>query len=204
MRAKICGITQLVDAQLAIEQGAWALGFNFYPHSPRFIEPGAAHDIIRQLPKDVLKVGIMIGATASELESMMANVGLDLIQVYEDWDVKSSLKQRMILSLQASSVTEIPPHEILNQYAYVLLDAPKHPDGLLGGSGRVSHWDIAAQLSTQYRLLLAGGLTPQNVRDAIKAVHPYAVDVASGVQRIPGRIDSKLLQDFLRQVNDDE
>ncbi len=204
MRAKICGLTHLDDARYAIDQGAWALGFNFYPSSPRYIEPTAAAVIIRQLPGHIVKVGIVMGVNAGEAADLMNIVGLDLIQIYDDIEAPPSLKKRMILALQASTQDELPSHEILSQYAYVLLDSPKLADGLLGGTGRLSNWELAAQLAEKYRLLLAGGLTPTNVAAAIKAVRPYAVDVASGVQCSPGRVDRSLLQDFLRQVNHEQ
>ena len=203
MRAKICGLTQLADAELAVLHGAWALGFNFYPKSPRFIAPKAAKDIIRQLPASVLKVGIAIDIPSAELSELMTVTGVDLLQVYEEMDVPFSLKKRMILAIQASTEDELPAHDVLSEYGYLLLDSPKLADGLMGGTGRLSNWDFAAQLAKQYRLLLAGGLNPENIQAAMRTVRPYAVDVASGVQRSPGRVDPVLLNHFLRQVNDE-
>ncbi len=204
MRAKICGMTQLVDAERAVLHGAWALGFNFYPKSPRFIDPNAAKDIIRQLPASVLKVGIVIGIPSIKLTELMTSTGVDLLQVYEEMDVPLSLKKRMILAIQASTEEELPTHDVLNEYGYLLFDSPKLADGLMGGTGRLSHWGLASQLAKQYRLILAGGLTPENIQDAMKTVRPYAVDVASGVQRSPGRVDPVLLTHFLKQVNDEQ
>lgn len=201
MRAKICGITQLVDAKAAIAYGAWALGFNFYSQSPRFIAPIAARDIVQQLPSSVLKVGVVIDIPSDELEDLITSTGVDLLQVYEDRPVSTSLKKRMILALQANTVHELPSPDILNEYGYLLLDAPQLKDGLMGGTGRLSNWECAAQLAKQYRLLLAGGLNPQNIQAAIQTVRPYAVDVASGVQSSPGNVDHNLLEQFLRQVN---
>lgn len=204
MRAKICGITQLADAELAVLHGAWALGFNFYPKSPRFIDPKTAKDIIQQLPTSVLKVGIAIDVPSAELTELMATTGVDLLQVYEEMDVPLLLKKRMIFAMQASTIDELPTHDVLNEYGYLLLDSPKVADGLMGGTGRLSNWDLAAQLAKQYRLILAGGLNPENIRAAMRAVKPYAVDVASGVQRSPGRVDPVLLNHFLRQVNNEQ
>ena len=201
MRAKICGITNLDDACYAVQCGAWALGFNFYSKSPRWIEPNAAASIIRQLPSNVLKVGIVVDTNHVELETFMTDVGLDLIQVYQPMNVSLSLKQRMILCVHAAVEEDLPSHDVLSEYGYVLLDAPKLADGLLGGTGRLSHWTLAATLAQRYRLLLAGGLTPSNVQTAIQTVQPYAVDVASGVQCTPARVSHSLLFDFLRQVN---
>ncbi len=203
MRAKICGITDVEDALYAIGQGTWALGFNFYSQSPRYIEPSAAKHLIRQLPTSVLKVGIVMDASPAELDDLMTNVGLDLVQVYADeGDVPLALKKRMILALQASTVDELPPECTLNEYAYLLLDAPKRADGLMGGTGRVGNWTLASALARTYRLILAGGLTVENIQSAMRMVRPYAVDVASGVQRIPGRLDYQFVKDVLDRVND--
>ena len=204
MRAKICGITHLDDANLAILHGAWALGFNFYKQSPRYIEPSKAEEIIGQLPEGILKVGIVIDAVPTELSGFMATVGLDLLQVYEVMDVPLSLKQRMIMCMHAADEASLLPHDELSQYAYVLLDSPPLADGLMGGTGRLCQWDLAAILAKKYRLILAGGLTGSNILSAMRAVRPYAVDVASGVQRVPGRLSPQLLQDFLRQVRDEK
>lgn len=201
MRAKICGITNLNDAQTAVQLGAWALGFNFYKPSPRYIEPNKARDIIEQLPSYILKIGIVIDTPDLELANFMETVGLDLIQVYADVDVIPALKKRMILSLQADNEQELLSHEKLSQYGYLLLDTPKSNDGLMGGTGRLCNWKLAAKLAQRYKLLLAGGLTPDNVQLAIETVKPYAVDVASGVQANPGKLDPSLLTQFLRQVN---
>lgn len=204
MRAKICGITNLADATLAVKHGAWALGFNFYKKSPRYIEPNAATLIIQELPANVLKVGVSIGKEASELSELKSSVGLDLLQVYEVVEAPSDLKKHLILSVQAMSALDLPSHDELVQYGYLLLDAPKSVDGLMGGTGRLSNWDLAAELAKKYRLILAGGLTPNTILEAMKFVKPYAVDVASGVQCAPGKLDAQLTQDFLRKVNDEE
>lgn len=203
MRAKICGITQLEDAQYAILRGAWALGFNFYPKSPRFIEPSASKDIIRQLPAGALKVGIAIDIPSADLPELMISTGVDLLQVYEEMDASPSFKKRMVLAIQASKQDDLPAHDALSEYGYLLLDSPKLADGLMGGTGRLSNWEFGAQLAKKYRLILAGGLNPQNIQNAMRAVRPYAVDVASGVQLAPGKVSNVLLDHFLRQVNDE-
>ena len=204
MRAKICGITNLADANLAVKHGAWALGFNFYKQSPRYIEPSMAKLIIQELPSDVLKVGIVIGREVSEFSGLKSSVGLDLLQVYETLDAPADLKKYLILSIQAMSVLDLASHDELVQYGYLLLDAPKSDDGLMGGTGRLSNWRLAAELAKKYRLILAGGLTPNTIIEAMNIVKPYAVDVASGVQCSPGKLDAQLTQDFLRKVNDEE
>jgi phosphoribosylanthranilate isomerase len=198
MRCKICGITRLEDAELAIYLGAWAVGFNFYPASPRYISPQAAYEIIQQLPPTVLTVGIVIGLDSVALASLIQVAGVDLLQIYSRVEGLDSFKKRMILALQVSEQEFLPAPEVLAQYGYLLLDAPLRADGLLGGTGRLANWALASQLAKTYRLILAGGLTAQRVAEAIRVVQPYAVDVATGVQNIPGKIDADLLSHFFK------
>ncbi len=201
MRCKICGITNLTDAKRAVYLGAWAVGFNFYPSSPRYISSQAAGEIIQQLPQTIVTVGIAIGLDHVQLSALIQTTGIDLVQVYTLVEGLESLKKRMILGLQVSDQESLPAPEVLAQYAYLLLDAPLRADGLLGGTGRHANWELAAQLAKTYRLILAGGLTVQSVAEAIRLVRPYAVDVATGVQKVPGKIDAHLLTHFFRQVN---
>ncbi|MFI4919327.1 MAG: hypothetical protein ACHP65_07205 [Legionellales bacterium] len=187
MKIKICGITNPIDAQHCCQRDAWALGFNFYPQSPRSISNAVAKEIIKTLPQSTLKVGIYIGASYDALLHQMDELGLDLVQVYAPLDdAPSSFKDRVILSLQAATKDELPPASILSTYGYVLLDAPKTHNGLLGGTGQRANWALAETLARDYRLILAGGLNADNARDAIQAVNPYALDLASGVERAPG------------------
>lgn len=200
MRAKICGITTHHDAMAAANLGAWAVGFNFFPQSPRYIPPKAAKPIIQQLPRDLVKVGIVIGTPAKELAALMAFTGVDLLQVYENHAVSAALKKRMIWALHAADIQDLPAADVLAEYNALLLDAPQLSDGLLGGTGRTCNWDLAMYLAQHYPLILAGGLGPHNVAAAISKVGPYAVDVASGVQSNPGKIDIALLTQFLNEV----
>jgi phosphoribosylanthranilate isomerase len=201
MRCKICGITHLAEAKRAIQLGAWAVGFNFYPASPRYISPQAAYEIIQQVPQTVVTVGIVIGLDSAALPALMQEAGVDLLQVYHLVEGLDALKKRMILALPVSDQKFLPPREVLAQYGYLLLDAPLRADGLLGGTGRRANWELAAKLAKTYRLLLAGGLTVTTVAEAIRTVQPYAVDVATGVRNIPGKIDAHLLTNFLKQVH---
>lgn len=195
---KICGLTTLADAQQCCESGAWALGFNFYPKSPRCVSEAVAKKIIETLPQAPLKIGIYIDESYDVLARQMDNLGLDLIQVYAP--VKKaprSFKERLILSLQAATTNDLPKASILSTYGYILLDAPSHPDGLLGGTGRRANWTLAKALAKEYPLILAGGLEATIIKDAVQATNPYALDFASGVERSPGiKHQSKLNQLF--------
>lgn len=188
MRIKICGLTNLEDATHCSELGAWALGFNFYPKSPRCISKTVAKEIIKALPQSILKVGIYINETYDTLLKYIDELSLDLVQVYAPLsDAPSSFKDRVILSLQATTTSDLPPASILSSYRYILLDAPKiESDDLLGGTGRRANWVLAEAMAKEYPLILAGGINATNLREAIQAVNPYAVDVASGVEQRAG------------------
>ncbi len=202
MRAKICGIKNHQDAKFSADHGAWAIGFNFYSKSPRYISETLARSIMKTTPNHVLKIGIVPFIAAEEIEPFMYQMELDVLQVYEDVDVEPFVKRKMVLALCVDSTDELPRKEILEQYGYLLLDAPRSTNALIGGTGRLSNWDIAHCLSQSYRLILAGGLTPHNVKKAIQTVHPFAVDVASGVESYLGKKSPILMKQFLSEVND--
>lgn len=197
MRTKICGITRLEDALETCNQGAWAIGFNFCRQSPRFITKDGAKKIIGQLPETIKKVGIFVEENSAEIERYMDQLGLDLAQVYTPFSAGKLLKQRMIYSLVINNRNELPPILELASYGYLLIDAPHEKNSLLGGTGRLCDWNLARELAKDFKLILSGGLTPENVEAAIQAVNPYAVDVATGVERRPGIKDSTAMKKFL-------
>lgn len=200
MKTKICGITNLQGALFSITAGAWALGFNFYKPSKRYIEKSIATQIIEQLPQSILKVGIFIDKSSEEIAAIMNESGLDLAQVYKDYNTPLSMKKNMILSLRPHHLGDLPDNKILNQYGYLLIDAPGTSGGLYGGTGHKAQWDVACILARDYRLILAGGLNPGNVQEAIETVHPFAVDVASGTEYSPGIKNHSLIKQFLEKV----
>lgn len=205
MNIKICGLTNLEDAKHCNQLGAWALGFNFYPKSPRCISHTAAKEIIKALPRSILKVGIYINESYDTLLQRIDDLGLDLVQVYAPLsDAPNSFKDRVILSLQATTKSDLPSASILSSYRYVLLDAPKmDKDGLLGGTGRPANWALAETMAREYPLILAGGINATNVRDAIQAVNPYAVDLASGVEQTPGIKDKSQINRLFEECKHD-
>lgn len=205
MKIKICGLTNLEDAEHCEQLGAWALGFNFYPKSPRCISKAAAKDIINALPKSILKVGIYINESYDTLSRYIDDLGLDMVQVYAPLnDAPSSFKDRVILSLQAATKNDLPPASILSAYRYILLDAPKiDNDDLLGGTGRRANWALAETMAREYPLILAGGINATNVRDAIQAANPYAIDLASGVEQTPGIKDKSQINRLFEECKHD-
>jgi phosphoribosylanthranilate isomerase len=142
-----------------------------------------------------MKVGVLIDYSQEEM--LDALDFLDLVQIYQHNPSLFLDKKRIILALQASSKDELPEARILQDYGFILLDAPKHQDGLLGGTGRLANWDLAKELTKNYKIILAGGLNNSNVAIAIKYVQPFAVDVASGVEERPDRKNPSALKEFL-------
>jgi phosphoribosylanthranilate isomerase len=197
VRVKVCGITNLDDACAAVEAGADALGFNFYRRSPRFIEPTAAREIIEHLPDEILCVGVFVNDERQTVEDVVAESGVAAIQLHGDESSSfcdSLVGLRVIKALRVGE--EFAP-ECAAQYRVeaILLDSFSRTER--GGTGRTFDWSIARRTREHVRqLYLAGGLTPENVREAIEAVRPYAVDVCSGIEREPGRKDHARMREF--------
>ncbi len=200
MRIKICGITRLDDALAACDAGVWALGFNFYSESPRYITPQAADAIIKQLPPDIITMGIFINQPLTEILYLKQALGLSLIQIYENYPCSMQQKQGMVLVTQAANAEETPPMTVLQDYAMTLIDAPHDTSCLRGGTGRVANWEVAAQLARQVKLILAGGINPSNVIAAIEQINPFALDICSGVESSPGKKDIALMQQLFNRV----
>ncbi|OGP70354.1 MAG: N-(5'-phosphoribosyl)anthranilate isomerase [Deltaproteobacteria bacterium RBG_13_58_19] len=194
---KICGITNLEDALLAAELGADALGFIFYPPSPRSIEPDAARDIIAKLPPFVSTVGVFVDEDAALIKELAASVGLDWLQLHgkETPEYCRTLGRRVIKSFRIrdeNSLASLAAYRGAVQA--MLLDTYKK--GLVGGTGETFDWDLARRARQYGPIILAGGLTPENVAQAIAIAQPQAVDVASGVEAAPGKKDPEKLRAF--------
>lgn len=198
VKVKICGITNPADALAAIEYGADALGFVFYRKSPRYIEPDAAAVIVRELPPIVTTVGVFVDETREEVERIMEIAGLDAAQFHGNEPPEACrIRRRAIKAIRVKNIKDL---EVMHQYevsAY-LLDtyAPHSP----GGTGEVFDWDIALEAKKFGRVILAGGLTPENIGEAAGLVRPYAVDVASGVEAEQGRKDHEKLRLFIERA----
>ena len=197
IKIKICGITNLEDALLATGLGADALGFIFYPKSPRYVAPAAAREIIAHLPPFVVSVGVFVDEGAHMVRELAAQVGLDWIQVHgqESPDYCRSLGRRVIKGFRikdASSLKDLEPFQGAVQA--FLLDTYKK--GQVGGTGETFDWELARQAKQYGQIVLAGGLTPDNVAQAIKVAQPQAVDTASGTEGAPGKKDPEKLRAF--------
>jgi phosphoribosylanthranilate isomerase len=202
VRIKICGITNLEDARLAADLGAAALGFIFYPKSPRYVSPEAARGIIAQLPPFVAAVGVFVDEEAAMVQGLAARVGLDWVQLHgqESPEYCRSLGRRVIKGFRIKdegSLVELEPFRGAAQA--LLLDTYKK--GQVGGTGTSFDWRLARQAKPYGRIILAGGLTPENVAQAIATARPEAVDVASATEAAPGKKDPEKLRAFFKAVH---
>jgi phosphoribosylanthranilate isomerase len=196
VRVKICGITNLDDAMAAVEWGADALGFVFAP-SPRQVTLKQASRVVAESPPFICKVGVFVNSNLETVREVMNICNLDLAQLHgsESPDFCQALSPRVIKSFRVKneSVLALLPQYKVSAY---LLDS--YDPQLVGGTGQVFNWDIAKKAIQYGRIILSGGLSPDNVCQAIAKVHPYAVDVSSGVESSPGKKDHGKLCTFLR------
>jgi phosphoribosylanthranilate isomerase len=191
MFVKICGITRREDAEAAADEGADAVGLVFWPSSPRFIEPARAREIVKALPPSVEVVGVFVNQPAAHVREISTLVGLSRVQLHGDEDgaMAAAISLPVIKAVSAGDGAD---REILwPEPALLLVDAD---DPIRrGGTGMAADWSAAAALAKRRRVLLAGGLRPDNVAEAIARVRPFGIDVSSGVERSPGIKDRRLL-----------
>lgn len=194
---KICGITRAEDAELAVGLGVHALGFVLWPGSPRAVSLAEAARIVRTLPPVIASVGVFVDPARDELARAVDEGGFSAVQIHGDlarWDVLRGVTPRMIRAVRLGAGRgDIEPD--VDDDTAILLDA--HDPVRVGGSGQVIDWRRAAVVAARRRLILAGGLTPVNVADAIRAVRPFGVDVASGVEARPGIKDRVKVRAFV-------
>ncbi|MDH4161359.1 MAG: phosphoribosylanthranilate isomerase [Nitrospirota bacterium] len=199
IRIKICGITNLDDAMAAAEAGADALGFIFYKKSPRYVEPLRAAEIIAQLPPFVTPVGVFVNEREEKIRETVSLACLQAVQLHGDETPEFCQRfgTRVIKAFQIKNKESLKHMSHFRVSAY-LLDSYK--EGLRGGTGEIFDWHLAVVAKTFGRIILAGGLTPDNVTEAVKLVQPYGVDVAGGVEREKGLKDHGKLKKFITEV----
>ncbi len=206
VKVKICGITGFPDALYAVEKGADAIGFNFYTGSKRYISPLEAESICERLTVPVFRIGVFVNASTKEIVDAAGIVGLDAIQLHGDETpefiekLRAQTDSQIIKAIRVE--TNFEPNDVLKYKAdAILLDAFSNNER--GGTGKTIDWTIAGQVAEIVdELYLAGGLTPENVAEAIKIVQPYAVDVASGVESSPGKKDPKKVAAFIKAAKE--
>lgn len=195
---KICGITSAADALAAAAAGADALGFMFYEPSPRHVTISQAAEIIRQLPPFIIKTGVFVNAPADFVTRAIHECSLNLLQFHGE-ETPAYCTQFGVMSMKAFRIRDAESLQALKDYPTDawLLDA--YTPGKRGGTGEKFNWDLAIEARKLGRpIFLAGGLTPENVGEAVRKISPYAVDVSSGVEMAPGKKDAEKVQNFIR------
>jgi phosphoribosylanthranilate isomerase len=202
-RVKICGVTRPTDAEAAVELGAWAIGLNHWEGSPRRVEAGVAAEIGQALKRRTEVVGVFVNPSLDEVAAAAENAELTMVQLHGDEgpafcaEVARRTGAKVIKALRVQSSAEVRAAEAY-RVDYHLLDA--HAADMPGGTGESFDWGLVAGRRSKIPLVLAGGLTPANVADAISVVHPFAIDVASGVESEPGVKDPALMAALFEAV----
>jgi phosphoribosylanthranilate isomerase len=203
-RVKVCGITRLEDAELAASLGAWAIGFILWPGSKRAVDPAMAAGIARALRRRVEPVGVFVNASLGEVAHAADAIGLSHLQLHGDEGpafCTEAGRRTGCKVIKAARVASGADLQALERYRvdYHLLDTAAK--GQYGGTGRSWDWELAAHRRSKIPAILSGGLTPENVADGIAAVHPFAVDVSSGVEAEPGIKDPAKVEAFFAAAN---
>jgi phosphoribosylanthranilate isomerase len=201
-RIKICGVTNAADARAAIEFGADALGFNFFSGSKRYLPVTAAAEWIAELPTEIVKVAVLVNASWDEAVALAARPFIDALQLHgmETPEFCQRLAARGIQFAKAIPVRTARPLQGIPAFFTRTLILDSSEAGEFGGSGRTFPWEMArdfVQANPDLRVILAGGLTPENVARAVDSVSPFGVDVTTGVESSPGRKDHGLLRAFI-------
>jgi phosphoribosylanthranilate isomerase len=202
-KIKICGIKTVTDALAAMEAGADLIGFNFYPRSPRYIDVGRCRDILSVMRRygHIKYVGVFVNASVAEVRATLETCGLSLAQLHGD---ETPEMLRALDGKAFKAFRGVP--QSLDGFARrtapaLLVDASVK--GSYGGTGITADWNGAAEVARNYPLLLAGGLTPENVAEAVRQVNPWGVDVASGVESSPGFKDATRMRAFVHAIREE-
>ena len=202
VRIKICGITNIEDALFSVDLGTNALGFVFYKGSKRYIEPDNARSIISKLPPFVTTVGVFANQELEEIKKIKGKAGFDAFQLHGDEspDFCMKLEGKIIKAIRVKDV--INPEEIESYPAQAIL-FDNYSTEAYGGTGETFGWEILKGFDTSKKIILSGGLTPENVARAIRIVNPYAVDVSTGVEASPGKKNPDKLKRFIEAARNE-
>ncbi|HBU06443.1 MAG TPA: phosphoribosylanthranilate isomerase [Nitrospiraceae bacterium] len=200
VKVKICGITNLDDAMAATDFGADALGFVFFKKSPRYISPANAKKIIKRLPPFISTVGVFVNENKKNIEKIVLQTGINIIQLHGDETPKAcNLSKPVIKAIRVKSIETL---ELVSKYkdkvSVFLLDT--YTPEVFGGSGQVFNWDIAVEAKKFGRVILSGVLSTENIEKAVRLVHPYAVDVSSGVEAEKGKKNHLKMKLFIEKA----
>ena len=200
MLVKICGITRLEDAEVAVALGAGAIGFVFWPKSPRYVDPERARAIVAALPPFIATVGVFVDQTARLVNGVAARVGLSTVQLHGDEPIEmlGEIERPVVKAMALRASTTAEEADAWPSRVRLLIDADD-PDRR-GGTGRTVDWKRAAAVAARRPVLLAGGLNAANVADAIRTVKPFGIDVSSGVESAPGIKDHGRLKALFEAV----
>jgi phosphoribosylanthranilate isomerase len=197
---KICGITNLEDAEASTLAGADAIGFIFYPESPRCITPDRAREITGKLPGRVCRVGVFVDHDVEGVRRIAQFCGLDFIQLHgnESPDYCRAFSPSVLI--KAVSIQKEEDLALLKDYPVRAILADAHDPVRRGGTGKTCDWNLARKAGERHRLILSGGLNPQNILPAIETVRPLAVDIGSGVEARPGKKDPGKIKELMAAV----
>jgi phosphoribosylanthranilate isomerase len=198
---KICGLTRVQDAELAAALGARALGFVFWPESPRAVTAANARKLVERLPPNVKKVGVFVNEPIERVRDIVDEVGLDFAQLHGDESPEYCQQLgRKVIKAVGTQVNGDATFAAFDSSVLLLVDA--HDPAARGGTGRTVDWDAARAVAAERPTILAGGLNAANVRLAIRSVRPYGIDVSSGVESAPGIKDPAKLRSFFEALHD--
>ena len=200
VKVKICGIRTLEEAEAALEAGADALGFNFWPESPRYIATDYALEIIAKLLPVASIVGVFVNEDASRILDLAAKLRLSAVQLHGDESAEFCAQLSTIKTIKAIRVGQDFDLAVIKSYPVSMILLDSNIKGSYGGTGQRFDWRIAVEAKRLARIILAGGLNIENVWDAITHVRPAAIDVCSGVEAEPGRKDFDKLRRFMSVV----
>jgi phosphoribosylanthranilate isomerase len=199
MLVKICGITNLEDAERAIEYGADALGFIFVPASPRYVPTEIAASIISRLPSTVQKVGVFVNESERKIHSMIEQTGITHLQFHGD-EMPDDLAGYTLPVWKAFRVSPAFDVAVISKYSADAYLLDTFSSKSYGGTGKTFDWRIAARVKQYGNIILSGGLNPHNVADAVRTVQPYGIDVNSGVEATPGKKDAAKLKKLFDEL----
>ena len=198
VKVKICGITNLGDALVAAEHGADALGFVFFKGSPRYISPDDARQITLKLPPFITTVGVFVDEDPEEVRRIMNHAAIDVAQLHGHEPPEAcAIGRRVIKAIRIKDLTDL---DTLRHYRVSAFLLDTYTPESFGGTGQIFNWEIAVDAKQFGKIVLAGGLNPDNIEKAVRRVRPYAVDVSSGVEERKGKKDHNRLKLFIERA----